>query len=321
MRSIIANALIGLVTTLSSASLTSVAAAQDAEAPRYALLIGIGEYGKGAPRLPAAQNDLTAMRELLVHSYGFTADRILTIRDAVATRDKVMDAIRTHLGQAGADQLAFLYFVGHGVQMAGNLSVQDFEPTGVDQAIRLAGHKDNILLDDELWLLMQELNSDRVLAVVDACYAGSIGFKKPSVAAKQGQLPPKPKGGFISLGADVDFSAPAAFISDDVTLAAENGVPGLADISPYMIMAGTTDDDRAFSGVEWPDAKTPRSVFSYHLINQLGAAPPGWTMRDLSQSTRKAVLTDPLCKKHEMCQRPLSRGSVLDAPLVDVLRH
>jgi hypothetical protein len=296
------------------------ASAQVTERPRYAVLIGVGDYGHGVQRLPATRNDVAAMRHVLERSYNFDSKQILEIQDAAATRDSVITAIRGHLGRAQPSELALLYFVGHGVQVNGNLSVPDFEPSGVDQALRVYGKTDNVLLDDEIAVLVERLASDRVLVIVDACYSGSIAFSK-----REAQANKKPQAGrvgaaLVEVGKDVSYDLPDRYESDGVPLASiPDGMPGAAEISPYMIMAGTTDESGSFSGINWPDKKRPRSFFSYHIAIQLSKAESTWTVRRLSRATRRALEFDPLCQKHNLCQVPSSRGTALNGLLSELL--
>lgn len=296
---------------------------QENEDARYALLVGVGDYGKDAPALPAVPHDIAAMRDLLINSFGFSQDRIVVLMDSTATRSKIVDQIERHLGRAASNELAFLYFVGHGVRMPANVSVQDSEPSGVDQALRVAGKErdGNILLDDEVATLLQRLPSRRVVAVVDACYSGSVAFRKPVDSLKWAIRPPVPEFQLVQMGRGVSYAAPSQYISDGVVLVGTvNGEMGLAEVSPYMIMAGTSDENKAYSGINWPTSQAPRSVFSYHLGRQLRSAAADWTVRDVSRATRRAVLTDRLCREFKACQRPAARGIALDGTLTELLR-
>jgi hypothetical protein len=79
----------------------------------YALLVGIDAYPPPVPSLAAGGNDVTELRAFLE---GRLAERLrlATLIGRGATRQAIIDTIRSHLGQAGAGDVALFSFSGHG---------------------------------------------------------------------------------------------------------------------------------------------------------------------------------------------------------------
>src|SRR5262245_54556237 len=88
----------------------------------YALLVGINEYAPPVPRLRRCANEVREMQAFLqarVDPAGRRLEdalRIRTLLDQEATREAVIAAFRTHLGQAGPEDVALFCYSGHGSQ-------------------------------------------------------------------------------------------------------------------------------------------------------------------------------------------------------------
>src|SRR4051794_2006010 len=78
-----------------------------------AVLIGVSEYRDGFTRLPAAENSLQAMYDLLTDPVlcGWPEDRVTVVRNPEHA-GRLAQLLR-HLAEATQDVL-LLYFVGHG---------------------------------------------------------------------------------------------------------------------------------------------------------------------------------------------------------------
>ncbi|HET7277832.1 MAG TPA: caspase family protein [Dermatophilaceae bacterium] len=157
------------------------AAAPAADTPKrrlYALLVGIDDYPPPVPRLRGCVNDVTAFAETLrgrVHGDRALDAEILT--DAAATRQAVIDAFRTHLGQAGPEDVALFYYSGHGSQQQTPQEFWGVEPDHVDETLvlvdsRLPDQWD--LADKELATLISEVAAGgcHLLIVLDCCHSG-----------------------------------------------------------------------------------------------------------------------------------------------------
>ncbi len=142
----------------------------------FALLVGIDDYPAPVPPLRGCINDVTAFAEVLQGRAGDAVDvRILT--DEAATRSVVTSAIRDHLGQAGPDDVALLYFSGHGSQQRAPQELWAIEPDRRNETIvlhdsRQSGSWD--LADKELAVLLGDvaLTGCHVVTVLDCCHSG-----------------------------------------------------------------------------------------------------------------------------------------------------
>lgn len=154
----------------------------------YALIVGINRYqALSVPRLSGCVNDATAVQAFL-RGRVTTDLHDLILVDEAATRDAVIAGFRSHLGQAGPDDVALFWYSGHGSQQ---LTPEDFwflEPTGFNSTIvladsRMKGVAD--LADKELSLLIDEVaaRGPHVAVVLDCCHSGG-GTRDPQVALR-----------------------------------------------------------------------------------------------------------------------------------------
>ena len=147
---------------------------------RYALLVGIGDYpGTDADLGNAPIEDANIMRRMLVDHFGFDPANVVTLSDADATRENIAQGVAQHLGQAGPNGVAFLFYSGHGTQIGQNVGVTgalDPENSEGDQAIYVYGadFESSVILDEELGYLIETIDAGRAMVAVDACYSGSV---------------------------------------------------------------------------------------------------------------------------------------------------
>ncbi|MEU8954221.1 caspase family protein [Streptomyces sp. NPDC048518] len=137
----------------------------------YALMIGINDYPRRtATPLTGCVNDITAARRLLADRTGGAA-RIRVLLDAEATVAAVVDAVARHLGSAGPDDTALLWFSGHGTEWRATGADLLIEATGRNQALVCA---DGPLPDKRLGALLASVaaRGPHTAAVLDCCYSG-----------------------------------------------------------------------------------------------------------------------------------------------------
>ena len=92
----------------------------------YALLVGINDYLGGVTGLNGCVNDVKRMAEFLqLRTQGgefelkpltLTSGDRANASEVKPTRQVVIDGFRTHLCQAGPDDVALFYYSGHGSQ-------------------------------------------------------------------------------------------------------------------------------------------------------------------------------------------------------------
>lgn len=152
--------------------------------PLFALLIAVEQYhpDSGVPPLGGCRNDVQAVRETLLSFFPdqvAEATQIKTLINEQATREGVIAAWRTHLGQAGPADTALIYFSGHGARSRTAAEFHELEPDGLEEGwvlydSRQPGQFD--LADKEIALLLAETGKTgaRLVLLSDSCHSGSI---------------------------------------------------------------------------------------------------------------------------------------------------
>lgn len=149
-----------------------------------ALLIGINSYSDPSfSPLSGPVLDVQHMRDMLISDLGYEPNEIMTLTESRATRQGILDAIRSWLiaGTAEGDRV-FLYFSGHGVEVAipdGSGSTRltsglvpiDSNINKVNPASPTVG---GLVLGSHLRELFLEMKGRTVTAVADSCQSGSI---------------------------------------------------------------------------------------------------------------------------------------------------
>ncbi|KAG6914881.1 hypothetical protein DXG01_014760 [Tephrocybe rancida] len=158
---------------------------------RY-IIIGINEYRDPCiPNLRGAVNDANAVVEFLVSEVGLSEDRIVNLRDEVATRKEILMALRGLARNCAISEQdpILIYYAGHGseVPLAGvwkpsspNSMTQmliphdfGFEPSNDDD------HGQGIF-DITLSRILSDIaskKSDNITLIIDCCYS-SFGTQK-----------------------------------------------------------------------------------------------------------------------------------------------
>jgi len=157
------------------AALPLVAGPAAAE-PR-ALLIGIGPYPKVTP-LRGPERDVSRMKAFATATLGFKPEQVRELRDAAATHQGIVKAIREWLvaGSQPGDKV-LLYYSGHGAQID---DLDGDEEDGLDETLvpydtGVGGDiTTNQLSDDEIAELLAPLADRRLTMIIDACHSGTI---------------------------------------------------------------------------------------------------------------------------------------------------
>jgi caspase domain-containing protein len=128
--------------------------------------------------LDGAVNDERAMRELLVHRYGFENSHITELPNEAATRGHILAALEQNFVTDARDgDVLFFFYSGHGSQMRNTLSASKGDK--VDETIvpwdANAGYFD--IRDKELARIFNAALSAHhvtLTAIFDSCHSGSI---------------------------------------------------------------------------------------------------------------------------------------------------
>ncbi|GGN82621.1 hypothetical protein GCM10010112_60190 [Actinoplanes lobatus] len=226
----------------------------------YALLVGINEYKAVAPNLSGCVNDVEAaeahVRATLAPGVRLEA---LILRDGEATREAVIAAFRSHLGQAGPDDVALFWFSGHGSDAEAPDWAEGLEASGRVQTLVCADSRsDGVpdLWDKELALLIDELAAGHITVVLDSCHSGGasriLRGREPEARIR---TTPRP----------AESRPPESFLPGTIKRAA--AVPPMRHIELAACEALETAEELILDG-EW------RGVFSWALLearSQLGS--------------------------------------------------
>lgn len=90
-------------------------AIQAGYANSWAVVIGIDDYAKW-PKLQYAVRDAQSVRETLIEKFGFAPERVVTLKNAEATRNNILAAFHDKLAHGGVQKndRIFVFFAGHG---------------------------------------------------------------------------------------------------------------------------------------------------------------------------------------------------------------
>ncbi|MBI4902693.1 MAG: caspase family protein [Acidobacteria bacterium] len=171
---------------------------------RHALLIGIGDYAEGVPKLEGPRQDVAAVRDVLVRSWQFPASQVTALVDSEATRDRILSSLDALAARVRRGDYVFLYFSGHGTSAwapnsaafgmeshTGALVPADLHPGPADVVIRQL-----ILSTRDLRPRLTKLDATAVVfAAFDACYSGdsikSVHTSHPGLAPRMADLVPR----------------------------------------------------------------------------------------------------------------------------------
>ena len=136
---------------------------------KIALLIGVSEYGSGLNPLPAAVKDIEAMRQVLQHP-GIGGFEVEVLRNP---EPQVMqEAIETLFSGRAKDDLALLFFSGHGIK-------DDIGRLFFATRITRKNHKGELIKATAVSAssvqdVMQHSRCKRQVVILDCCFSGAF---------------------------------------------------------------------------------------------------------------------------------------------------
>lgn len=172
---------------------------------RHALLIGINEYpflrrldtsGKvlESHDLQGCVQDAETMAQLLSQRFQFPAEQVQLLRNAEATRDEILLAMKKLLDRVQSSDVVVFYFAGHGSQMADREGTK-FDPPLDDTIVPFDSgrnlHPSRDITDDEirLWLLDLAEKTPYITLMFDCCHSATMHRMFGSVTAIERGLP------------------------------------------------------------------------------------------------------------------------------------
>ncbi|MBE9093158.1 caspase family protein [Tychonema sp. LEGE 07203] len=146
---------------------------------KLALLVGVDRYPNSP--LYGCVTDVELQRELLIYRFGFAPSDILTLTDALATRENIETAFATHLQeQAKPGDVVVFHFSGCGSRVGSIDSPGNRQNSlvPVDDVVPLLANRTvNDILEETLLLLVRSLATENAIAILDTSYTYP-GFHK-----------------------------------------------------------------------------------------------------------------------------------------------
>ena len=165
----------------------------------HAILIGINQYQNldKDSWLSYAENDVTALRQTLIKSYGFAPENVQVLLGAEATKAKIEEAFSglSNGDRVKNDDRVLVYFSGHGqtVSLPSGTEMGFLIP--FDAKVNLArpenrsGYLQTCIQMDSIWSYLKLSPAKHRLVIADACYGGLIEQRE---RALRGEKPTAP---------------------------------------------------------------------------------------------------------------------------------
>jgi hypothetical protein len=284
----------------------------------YALFVGIDAYPAPVSPLNGCVNDVTRMVDLLAARVAGAADRFtpLVLTNAQATRAGIVDAWRSHLGQAGPNDVALFYYSGHGSQENAPPEFWDFEPDRLNETLvcydsRLTGGWD--LADKELAQLIAEVaaNGPHFAVILDCCHAGSGTRDADEVTLRQQMADTRTR----PIASYIVTPQQAAALHGSRTGAARPAMPWAAIASGrHVLLAACRPEQtaketffRGQAGLE------KRGAFSFYVQDTLQQSGAALSYRDLFKRVN-ALVQQRVADQHPQIEA--SEPADLDRPFL-----
>lgn len=279
----------------------------------YALLVGIDAYRPPINALYGCVADVDAF-ETWLHARAGEPPIVRRLRDADATRAAFIEAVGAHLGQAGPDDVALLYYAGHGMEEPVPPPLAHLEPSGklqslvpIDTGMTIDGRIVRPLADKELAVLLDGVaqRAGHLAVILDCCNSGDADRDvtvervwRPDVAA----APPAQR----AVVAELTRARPLSELIEGTS-----GAWTLPERHHVTLSACQSDQ----TAKEQSSGGRSRGVFSVAFDEALAVLRPTTTYRTLLNTVRSRV------ERAARDQRPLLRpdvaGGIADAVFLD----
>ncbi|MBB5368425.1 MULTISPECIES: polysaccharide deacetylase family protein [unclassified Janthinobacterium] len=137
----------------------------------WAVVIGIDDYARW-PKLQYAVRDAQSVRETLIDKFGFAAERVVTLKNAEATRNNILAAFHDKLAHGGVQRndRIFVFFAGHGAtrKLSSGRDLGYIVPVDSDPA----QFATDAIPMTEIQNIAESLTAKHAFFVMDACYSG-----------------------------------------------------------------------------------------------------------------------------------------------------
>ncbi len=248
-------------------------------APRkHALLLGVNQYTgvdiHGNPWLQPLQGCLTDVemqRELLQYRFGFAAGDIITLTDAQATRQAIIDVMLSELIEHGQpEDLVVIHFSGYGGQanapinsggQRSGLRLSSWVPT--DSLIRFSqSGLVNDLVESTLTRLVQAIPAQNVVLTLDASHTLDGVSLNPALRSRSRLL------------TEIPEVRPAKIAWPQALNPSIDVQGGLKDSKAMVLRAAQLPDQPGSQAFETQWSGLTAGAFTYALTQQLWATTP-----------------------------------------------
>lgn len=136
----------------------------------HVLAVGVSQYAKAGQNLAYAASDAEKIAAVFRSQQGadiYEEVKVKTLLNNAATRAGIKDGISTFLSDARADDMAVLFFAGHGItDSRGQYYLMGYDGDMKNPALH--GLKQSDLEED----LIASIQAKKVLVMLDSCYSG-----------------------------------------------------------------------------------------------------------------------------------------------------
>lgn len=247
----------------------------------WGLGIGVSQYSSSIMDLKYAVEDVKSMARFFESQAGrlFSEVHFKVLADADVTRDAIIENMAAHLGQAGPDDVVFLFIAGHGIKHRQTGSYY-FVPADADNKNIVSRGLRMSDFEEAVSILSKNVN--KVIIAMDTCHAGAM-----QVGMRSG-------------------------------VSSENLAETLREASGLYILSASKGGETSMEGEEFQiDGKGPgHGAFTYALITgmQGEANYDGDSIVSLNELFQYVSRTVPRLTKGR--QHPYLRVSGTDMPLV-----
>ena len=163
---------------LASLSFTLMARAEPSRSHRSALIIGVSDYDakSGAPSLEGVPFDMKSANRI-ANAMGIADTHIRFIRDAEATKENILKALRQLGEKTQEGGRSFIYFSGHGTRY--------LDPSVNGCVEGLLSYDGKAITNAELAEASKKVTeaADKVITMLDACHSEGVAPSKASTRA------------------------------------------------------------------------------------------------------------------------------------------
>lgn len=254
---------------------------------KLALLVGINDYTNNISSLNGCVNDVRLQRELLTHRFGFNEKNILTLTDAQATRQGILQAFEQHLiKQAKPGDVVVFHFSGHGSLVLDKERDTSDGLNGTlvphDASLPPNGGVVQDIMGHTLFLLMYALPTENVTVVLDSCYSG--GSKRGNFAVRSRD------GGSQFLPSSAELEEQSKWLTKTGLSQAEFVRQRRKNVAKGIVITAAKRNQLALDG-RFSDFSA--GAFTYSLTQQIwqqfGNEPFSRTFINIHQNTKQVV--------------------------------